>query len=59
MSFYAEVMQAVRFTEAENQMILAGNLSNAVIAERCGRGIRAVQRQRALLKRLQKEEKGK
>lgn len=59
MSFYAEVMQAVRFTEEQNRMILDGKLSNAVIAERCGRGIRAVQRQRALLKRLQKEEQGK
>jgi hypothetical protein len=58
MSFYAEVMQAVRFTEEQNKLILAGNLPNAVLAERFGRGIRAVQRQRALLKRLQKEEQG-
>lgn len=53
MSFYAEVMQAVRFTEEQNKLILAGNLPNAVLAERFGRGIRAVQRQRALLKRLE------
>lgn len=59
MSFYAEVMQAVRFTEEQNKLILAGNLPNAVLAERFCRGIRAVQRQRALLKRLQKEEQGK
>lgn len=53
MSFYAEVMQAVRFTEEQNKLILAGNLPNAVLADRFGRGIRAVQRQRALLKRLE------
>ena len=55
MSFYAEVMQAVRFTEEQNKLILEGNLPNAVLAERFGRGIRAVQRQRALLKSMARD----
>lgn len=57
MSAYAEIMQAARFTTAQNEMILAGNLSTPELARVCGRGIRAIQRQRALLKRIQKDER--
>ena len=57
MSAYAEIMQAARFTTEQNNMILAGNLSTPELARICGRGVRAIQRQRALLKQIQKEER--
>lgn len=52
MSFYAEVMQAVRFTEDQNKLILERNLSNGQLAERFGKCVRQIQRQRKLLKSL-------
>ena len=59
MSFFAEVMQAARFTTEQNNMILAGNLSTPELARICGRGVRAIQRQRALLKQIRAQEKQK
>jgi len=56
-SAYAEIMQAARFTAEQNEMILAGNLSTPELARICGRGVRAIQRQRALLKRIRAQEK--
>lgn len=57
MSAYAEIMQAARFTTEQNALILAGNLSTPELARICKRGVRAIQRQRALLKRIQQEER--
>lgn len=57
MSAYAEIMQASRFTAEQNQLILAGNLSTPELARVCKRGIRAIQRQRALLKEVQRLER--
>lgn len=50
MSLLAAVHHAMRFTEAQNKMILDGKLSNKQLAERCGVCIRQIQRQRAFLK---------
>lgn len=50
MSLLAETMESLKFTEAQNKLILAGNLPNAVLAERFGRSKRQVQRQRKFLK---------
>lgn len=59
MSAYAEIMQAARFTAEQNEMILAGNLSTLELARICKRGVRAIQRQRALLKQIRAQEKQK
>lgn len=37
MSLLAETMEALKYAEAQNKLILAGNLSNAVLAERFGK----------------------
>lgn len=55
MSVLAEVMQSMRFTEQQNKLILESKLSNGQLAERFGRCRRQIQRQRALLKRIAKE----
>lgn len=56
MSLKAEVMQSIRFTEEQNRMILDAKLTNWQLAERFGRCIRQIQRQRALLKKLEKDQ---
>lgn len=58
MSLLAETMEALRFTEEQNRIILEGGFCSAVLARRFKRPVRAIQRQRAYLKRLQEEEKG-
>ena len=58
MSLLAETMDALRFTEEQNHLILYGGLRNEVLAKRFNRPLRSIQRQRAYLKRLQEEEKG-
>jgi uncharacterized membrane protein len=52
MSAYAEIMQAVRFTTTQNKLILYSNYNNAALAHMFGRSLRAVQRQRAMLRSM-------
>lgn len=52
MSLLAETMETLKYTEAQNRMILAGNLPNPVLAERFGKSVRQIQRQRAFLKQV-------
>ena len=54
MSLLAQTMKSLRFTEDQNRLILESNLSNGQLAERFGRCVRQIQRQRALLKKLEK-----
>ena len=54
MSLLAGTMEALKFTGAQNKLILAGNLPNQVLAERFGKSVRQIQRQRVLLKSLVK-----
>lgn len=56
MSLLAATMQALRFNETQNKMILEARLSNSVLAERFHTSARAIQRQRKLLKELQESE---
>lgn len=56
MSLLAETMEALKYTETQNKLILAGNLPNAVLAERLGKSIRQIQRQRAFLKGVAKHD---
>jgi hypothetical protein len=58
MSLLAETMEALRFTEEQNRMILESGYSSEKLARLFKRPVRAIQRQRAYLKRLQEEEKG-
>ena len=58
MSLLAETMEALRFTEEQNQLILHSDLSNAALARKLKRPVRQIQRQRAALKRQQAEEEG-
>jgi len=58
MSLLAETMEALRFTEKENQLILHSDLCNAALARKLKRPARQIQRQRAALKRQQAEEEG-
>lgn len=55
MSLLAATMDSLRFTEEQNRMILEAKLSNAALARKCKRPVRAIQRQRALLKKLEAE----
>lgn len=56
MSLLAETMEALKYTEEQNKMILSGNLKNASLAERFGKSIRQIQRQRAFLKGVKRDE---
>lgn len=56
MSLKAEVMESLKFTEAQNKLIMDRNLSNCQLAERFGKCVRQIQRQRALLKKLKEAE---
>jgi len=53
MSVLAQVMESVRFTEEQNQMILSGKVSANRMAIMFNRPKRQIQRQRALLKKLE------
>jgi hypothetical protein len=53
MSVLAQVMESVRFTEEQNQIILSGKVSADRMAIMFKRPKRQIQRQRALLKRLE------
>lgn len=55
MSLIAQTMQSLRFTEEQNKLILESNLSNGQLSQRFGRCVRQIQRQRALLKKLEKD----
>ena len=55
MSLLAQVMEAVRFTAVQNEIILSGNISADKMAELFKRPKRQIQRQRALLKQIEKE----
>lgn len=57
MSVLAQVMESVRFTEEQNQIILSGKISADRMAIMFNRPKRQIQRQRALLKRIQREER--
>ncbi len=56
MSLIAETMEALKFTEDQNRLIMEYSLSNVQLAERFGKCIRQIQRQRALLKKLKESE---
>ena len=56
MSVLAQVMESMRFTEDQNRLILESKLSNGQLSERFGRCVRQIQRQRALLKKLEKDQ---
>lgn len=56
MSLLAETMEALKFTEDQNRLIMDRNLSNGKLAERFGKCVRQIQRQRALLKKLKAQE---
>ena len=53
MSVLAQVMESVRFTEEQNQIILSGKVSADRMAIMFNRPKRQIQRQRALLKKLE------
>jgi hypothetical protein len=53
-SFLAEVMEAVRYTEAQNRMIIDGHKTNETLAMEFGRTVRQIQRQRKLLIEVEK-----
>ena len=53
MSVLAQVMESVRFTEDQNQIILSGKVSADRMAIMFNRPKRQIQRQRALLKKLE------
>lgn len=55
MSALAQIMEAVRFTAKQNEIILSGNVSADKMAELFKRPKRQIQRQRALLKQIEKE----
>lgn len=59
MSLLAETMGALKYTEAQNKLILAGNLKNEVLAECSYRSIRQIQRQRAFLKGVKRDEQSR
>lgn len=59
MSLLAETREALKYTEAQNKLILAGNLKNEVLAERFGKSIRQIQRQRAFLKGVKRDEQSR
>lgn len=56
MSVLAQVMESVRFTESQNQIILSGKISADRMAIMFNRPKRQIQRQRALLKKLEEEQ---
>jgi hypothetical protein len=56
MSLLAETMEALKFTDEQNRLIMDRNLSNGQLAERFGKCVRQIQRQRALLKKLKEDE---
>lgn len=58
MSLLAETMETLKYTEAQNTLILAGNLPNALLAERFGKSVRQIQRQHAFLKAQVKHVQG-
>lgn len=53
MSVLAQVMESVRFTEEQNKIILSGKVSADRMAIMFNRPKRQIQRQRALLKKLE------
>lgn len=55
MSLVAAVMQSLRFTEKQNEIILSGKISADRMALMFKRPKRQIQRQRALLKKLEQE----
>jgi len=56
MSVLAETMEALKFTDAQNKLIMDRNLSNGQLAQRFGKCVRQIQRQRALLKKMKEAE---
>ena len=59
MTLLSETMESLKYTEAQNKLILAGNLPNAVLAERFGKCVRQIQRQRAFLKGVKRDEQSR
>lgn len=51
-----EIVVATKFTEDQNRLIMNQNLSNGQLAERFGKCVRQIQRQRAYLKKLEKKD---
>lgn len=54
MSVLAETMEALKFTDEQNKLIMSRNLSNGQLAQCFGKCVRQIQRQHALLKKLEK-----
>ena len=50
-----EIVVSPKFTEDQNRLIMNRNLSNGQLAERFGKCVRQIQRQRAFLKKLETE----
>lgn len=55
MSVLAQVMESVRFTTEQNEIILEGKISADRMAIMFKRPKRQIQRQRALLKKLEED----
>lgn len=53
MSFLAEVMEAIRYTEAQNQMLLSRKIPLERLAKAWGKSVRRLERQRKLLIELE------
>lgn len=49
MSLLAEVLEAIRYTEYQNEMILSRKLPLHILAKRFKKSVRRLQRQRKLL----------
>ena len=59
MSLLAEVMEEVRYTEAQNQQIIRSHKTNETLAREFGKSVRQIQRQRKLLMDLERLENDK
>lgn len=53
MSLLAEVMEAIRFTEAQNQILLSRRIPLERLAKSWGKSVRRLERQRKLLIELE------
>lgn len=53
MSLLAEVMEAIRYTEEQNQLLLSRKIPLDKLAKRWGKSVRRLERQRKLLIELE------
>lgn len=59
MSLLAEVMEAIRYTEEQNQILLNRKVSLDRLAKSWGKSVRRLERQRKFLKELEELESDK